>query len=226
MTYKRHHILEEAIQSFLGQDFEDCEMVVLNDCPDVSYIFNHPKIRVINHPTRFNSLGKKLEFGCAQCRGEYIFRLDDDDLLMPNALSLIHKMIGENEGYDIYRCKKAYFFRDNIFESIMQNVNTGNCYRSNFIKSIIFPDVSIVEDVAITYESGGKICEKDYGEYAMIYRWNWDTYHISGFGTDYANNQEYLKDRVEEWVQQESGVITLNPHFKINYLQDITKVSS
>jgi hypothetical protein len=200
-------------------------MVVLNDCPDVSYIFNHPKIRVINHPTRFNSLGKKLEFGFAQCRGEYIFRLDDDDLLMPNALSLIHKMIVENEGCDIYRCKKAYFFQNNEFTSTMENVNTGNCYRSNFIKSIIFPELSIGEDVSITYESGGKICEKDYGEYAMIYRWNWDTYHISGFGTANAANQEYLKERVEEWVQQESGVITLNPHFKINYVQDITKVS-
>ena len=31
MKYKRHKVLEEAIQSFLEQDFKDCEMVVLND---------------------------------------------------------------------------------------------------------------------------------------------------------------------------------------------------
>jgi len=70
MTYKRHKVLEEAIQSFLQQDFDDCEMVVLNDA-DVSYQYDHPKVRIINHPTRFDSIGEKLEFGMKQCKGEH-----------------------------------------------------------------------------------------------------------------------------------------------------------
>ena len=63
LTYQRHHLLEEAIYSFLSQDYkEECEMVVLNDSPDVEYVFDHPNIKIINHPTRFSSIGKKLEY--------------------------------------------------------------------------------------------------------------------------------------------------------------------
>ena len=57
MTYKRHKVLEEAIQ-FLEQDFDDCEMVVLNDA-DVIYQYDHPKVDN-KPPTRFDSIGEKI----------------------------------------------------------------------------------------------------------------------------------------------------------------------
>ena len=53
LTYKRHHLLEEAIQSFLSQELEGCEMVIINDNKDVDYIYEHPNVRVINHKERY-----------------------------------------------------------------------------------------------------------------------------------------------------------------------------
>ena len=53
LTYKRHHLLEEAIESFLRQKTEDCEMIVINDNPEVEYVFDHPQIFIINHNKRF-----------------------------------------------------------------------------------------------------------------------------------------------------------------------------
>ena len=61
LTYKRHHLLEEAIQSFLSQELEGCEMVIINDNKDVDYIYEHPNVRVINHKERFPSISSKLE---------------------------------------------------------------------------------------------------------------------------------------------------------------------
>ena len=56
LTYQRHHILEEAIESFLRQDFSgESEMVIINDSPIVEYVFEHPKIRIINLKERFPS---------------------------------------------------------------------------------------------------------------------------------------------------------------------------
>ena len=41
LTYQRHKILEEAIQSYLSQDFEgESEMVIINDSPDVEYVYD------------------------------------------------------------------------------------------------------------------------------------------------------------------------------------------
>ena len=218
MTYKRHKVLEEAIQSFLEQDFEDCEMVVLNDA-DVIYQYDHPKVRVINHPTRFDSIGEKLEFGMKQCKGDYIYRLDDDDLLTPWGLSLMDEMIKANPGYDIYRCSNMYFFNDNRFREISCNVNNGNVFTKEFINRIDFPHHSTGEDLDLVYKLGGSICEKDMGKHSMIYRWGSFTYHISAhFGA------RDMKAVIETQVN-ESGVIVLNPSFKNDYYSQISDIN-
>ena len=70
LTYKRHHLLEEAIQSFLLQENppEDCEIVVINDNADVDYLLNHPRVRIINHKERFANISDKIEWGYKQCK--------------------------------------------------------------------------------------------------------------------------------------------------------------
>ena len=89
LTYQRHQFLEEAMYSFLHQSYDgEREMVIINDSPTVEYRIDIPNIKVINLNKRFSSVGKKLEFGFTQCSGEYIYRLDDDDLLAPWALEL------------------------------------------------------------------------------------------------------------------------------------------
>lgn len=219
MTYQRHHILEEAIHSYLQNNLEDTEMVVLNDSPEVSYYFNHPNIRVINHPTRFATLGQKLAFGFEQCRGEYIYRLDDDDLLTPFALDLVKEQV-KNDA-DIFRSNKAYLIMNGISHEAWSNVNNGSCYRAEWLKSIKVPDTTIVEDKELTFESGGRIYTDSADKYTMIYRWNMDTYHISGAGVENANNPNLVFNYVDMQVQKESGEITLNPHFRGDYYKII-----
>lgn len=213
MTYKRHKILEEAIYSFLLQDY-DAEMLIINDCPDVIYSFDHPRVRIINCSTRFSSLGKKLEYGFKEAKGDIIYRLDDDDLLAPNALKNVEKYY-QNKGYDIYRSRSMYYFCDNKYQGISQNVNTGNAFTKEFISRIEFPDVSIVEDVKLIYESGGRIYEGE--ELTMIYRWGSFTYHISALGVHNAHNEELLKVGIELSTVEEKGHIILNPSFMNDY---------
>src|SRR5437868_6150127 len=88
LTYKRHKLLEEAIESFLRQNCEfPTEMVIINDNPEIEYGFNHPNIRILNVETRFPSISSKIEWGYKQCKFDNIYRLDDDDLLAPNGLN-------------------------------------------------------------------------------------------------------------------------------------------
>lgn len=85
-------------------------MVIINDCPQVMYSFKHPKIKIYNIGTRFSSVGSKLEWGMKNTNGDYVYRLDDDDLMAPWALSLQNDYIENNTGYDVYRCQHHYFF--------------------------------------------------------------------------------------------------------------------
>lgn len=216
LTYKRRHILEEAIQSFLNQDFKgDSEMLVVNDSPDVEYVFNHPKVRIINCKTRFSSIGKKLQYAFQQAKGDYLYRLDDDDLLTPWALSIVNQYIEENPGKDIYRCAHHYLFTNNEFVDISSSINNGNCYSKEFINRIEFPEVSGSEDNTITFWREANIFNGNLKKYSMIYRWGMGTYHISGMG-NYDNN-EYVLSRTDQLCEKEEGVIELIPHFKNDY---------
>jgi len=225
LTYKRHHLLEEAIYSFLQQDYEgEKEMVIINDAPNIKYVYNHPKIKIHNLKNRFPSIGEKLEWGMKQCAGDHIYRLDDDDLLTPWALTLVNSYITENPNYDIYRCSNHYYFSENKFISLGGSINNGNCYSKKFINSIKFPTSSIVEDAELTFHRGGSIFTGNVKKYSMIYRWGMSTYHISGWG---KRDSDFILSAVDDFLYNQGNnfenIVTLNPNFMKDYYRELPK---
>lgn len=218
LTYKRHHLLEEAIMSFLSQDnISDFEMVIINDNIDVNYVYDHPNIRIINHKERFTSISAKIEWGYKQCKYDYIYRLDDDDLLSPWALKNLVIDIKENPGYDIYRSQGMYFFVNNIFQNERSNINNGNVYTKSYLDRITFPDKSGDEDVYITFHNNANIYESKL-KHTMIYRWGMNTFHISGLG---IQPNEVILTHADKVLDNTKGVINLNPHFDDDYYSQI-----
>lgn len=218
LTYQRHELLEEAIHSYLLQLEEDTEMVIVNDCSSVRYKFDHPNVKIYNCKTRFSSVGKKLEWGFSKCNGDWIYRLDDDDLLSPYALELNKKYRQDYPDKDILRDEKHYFFANNIYKGNSSSINTGNCYKKEYINRVgSFIDKSMGEDNWLTFHNDADIYIADTGKYTMIYRWGMGTYHISGMG-DIPNDQIY---KITDRSNSENGVIELNPHFKEDYWSQI-----
>jgi glycosyltransferase involved in cell wall biosynthesis len=87
LTYGRPAVLEEAIHSFLQQDYQGTkELVILNDYEDQILEFDHPEVRVINVPRRFRTVGEKRNAAVALCRHDLLFVWDDDDLYLPHRL--------------------------------------------------------------------------------------------------------------------------------------------
>ena len=217
LTYQRHQFLEEAMYSFLHQSYDgEREMVIINDSPTVEYRIDIPNIKVINLNKRFSSVGKKLEFGFTQCSGEYIYRLDDDDLLAPWALELQNEYKVMNPGKEIYRCENHYLFSNNEYNKLVGSVNNGNCYSANYIKRIgEFVDRSGDEDYWLTFSHNADTYTGNLGRYSMIYRWGMNTYHISAM-RQYENN-EFILSKTDESSHMETGVIYLNPNFRENY---------
>jgi len=219
LTYKRHHLLEEAIQSFLEQEFtSECEMVIINDNAEVDYIYNHPKVRIINHKERFPSISAKIEWGYKQCKYDYIYRLDDDDLLTPWALKNARIDIQNNPGNDIYRSKGMYFFVNNIFEKELGNINNGNIYTKAYLDRIKWPDTSFAEDSDITFHKNGKIYESKLKN-TMIYRWGMNTLHISGMG---PQPNQVILDQADKVLDNTKGKIVLYPKFLNDYYSMIS----
>jgi hypothetical protein len=218
LTYKRHHLLEEAIQSFLSQELPpECEMVVINDNPDVDYIYIHDRVKVINHKERFPSISAKIEWGFQQCKYDYIYRLDDDDLLVPWSLNNVRMDIQNNPNYDVYRSKGMYFFINNKFEGGNSNINNGNVYTKAYLERIKWPDTSIGEDADITFHNGAKVYESKLKN-TMCYRWGMGTLHISGMG---QQPNQVILDQADLVLDDTTGVIELHPQFLSNYYEQI-----
>lgn len=221
LTYKRHHLLEEAIMSFLSQDLkEDFEMVVINDNPDVDYIFeNNENVKIINHKQRFPSISEKMEWGYKQCKHDFIYRLDDDDLLAPWAMRNVKQDIQENPGYDIYRSTGMHFFVENIYQGEGGSINNGNVYARHYLDRIVWPNTSIGEDAEITYGRGGKMYESKLN-HTMCYRWGMATLHISGMGNQ---PNEIVLTQADNVLDNTKGVIHLQPKFLNDYYSQLPK---
>ena len=219
ITYQRKHLLEEAIYSFLNQKNlnESDEMVIINDNKNVEYILNHPNIKIVNLKERFASIESKYHYGYTECKNDYIYRLEDDDLLARNALNLSKETIKENPVYEIYRSSTHYYFVDNKFKGISGNYNTGVIYTQKYLKKLVCNDMTYLEDMRTFGNYKAKVFTS-FKNSTMIYRWGMNTYHISGMGN--RTNKE-IYDWAEKLCIKENGIINLNPHFDHDYYKMI-----
>lgn len=87
-------LLEEAIESFVRQDYADKELIVLNDCPGQELVCDSPGVNVINVPRRFRSLGEKYNAAIALTTGDLIAPWEDDDVALPWRLSASRQWLG------------------------------------------------------------------------------------------------------------------------------------
>lgn len=86
-TYNADKYLRESIESILGQTYTDFEFIIINDgstdqTKQIIESYQDPRIRLINH--NYNQgLVKSLNQGIKLARGQFIARMDADDIASP-----------------------------------------------------------------------------------------------------------------------------------------------
>src|SRR5215468_10669501 len=110
-----HRTLELALRSMLAQTFTDFELLLLDDgSTDESTAivphFNDTRIRVFSDG-RHRGLTWRLNQGVSCARGEYIARMDADDVSFPRRLERQVAYLDRNPQIDLVGCR-AVVFRD------------------------------------------------------------------------------------------------------------------
>ena len=89
-TYNRADFLPKAIESILDQTFKDWEFIIINDgSTDQTatildeYAARDSRIKVLTNPQN-RGLVWSLNLGLDNARGEFIARMDDDDISLPD----------------------------------------------------------------------------------------------------------------------------------------------
>ena len=89
-VYNGEEYLSSAIESILQQTYQDFEFIIINDAStdktsDIlqKYLSLDQRISIINNATN-SGLGVSLQKGIAAARGEFIARMDADDISLPD----------------------------------------------------------------------------------------------------------------------------------------------
>ncbi len=89
-VYNGERYLNEAVDSILGQTFADFEFLIIDDAStdktsEILRSYDDPRIRVVTNEENLG-LTKSLNKGLTLARGEYIARMDADDVSLPERL--------------------------------------------------------------------------------------------------------------------------------------------
>jgi glycosyltransferase involved in cell wall biosynthesis len=99
-TFNYARFLPEAIESVLSQDFQDFELLIVDDCSGDNtaevvkpYCSRDPRVQLIVHSSNMGMVNN-WNYCLERARGEYIkFVFGDDRLYSPNALSRMSAML-------------------------------------------------------------------------------------------------------------------------------------
>jgi len=100
-VYNGEQYLKEAVGSILAQTFPDFELLVIDDgstdhSPAVITSFHDSRIRLVKNEKNIG-LTKSLNRGLGLSRGEYIARMDADEISMPSRLAKQVSFLEENQ---------------------------------------------------------------------------------------------------------------------------------
>lgn len=137
-TYGRAHVLPKVIGSVLSQTFKDFEVFISDDAsPDnteeVVKGFDDPRIRY--HKNKSNlGVRENWNFIIKNAKGEYVFKLDDDDYIhstfLEKTVSLLEKYPNVGSVYSGFYYAKDYDGR------YIEKVIDKALFKSDYIKGI------------------------------------------------------------------------------------------
>lgn len=114
-AYNMADYLKDALDSIFNQNTKvDYEVIVVDDgsTDDTLKILKesaekHPELSYFAQENQ--GAGKAKQVAASHAKGEYLITLDADDLLSPNYMSEIAKLIEAHPSYDIYASNALYF---------------------------------------------------------------------------------------------------------------------
>lgn len=125
-VYKAVDYIERTMESALNQTFESIEYLVVDDCGNDGTINvverfqnNHPRgkyIRILYNKQNLG-IGRTRNIILEQAKGEYLYFLDSDDIMEPNA---IEKMMSAAHKYQAQVVYGSWIRVDNVHHSPVQ----------------------------------------------------------------------------------------------------------
>ncbi len=231
ITYGRVDTLEEALHSFLIQDYpaDRCELIIVNDYPEQKLTFEHPQVTIYNLDSTFSLIGEKENYAIERCKGELIAVWDDDDVAMSNHLQNIAKHWQPDT--NIIHWHTAVFYNEPYITSISPVGNSGIVYSKDVWERIgRSPLENAGGDMTLTnkiHALGGVVtAQMPKEEASWFYMWGGRGYHQSGQGTDDGTRPNIIQRHSAhiEQLRKAGKIPTGDVHLKPAWKKDYAKM--
>ncbi|MBE2255712.1 MAG: glycosyltransferase [Ignavibacteria bacterium] len=116
-VYNSEKYLAFAIKSVLNQSYENFEFVIVDDgsTDNTSKIISSfSDERIKYYKKNHSGLASSLNYGLSKCTGDYIARIDSDDINLPDWLLKSVNYLSANPGTDVLSSAVIYFRNDNV----------------------------------------------------------------------------------------------------------------
>lgn len=231
LTYGRPELLEEAIYSFLQQDYPGTkELLVLNDYEDQFLTFDHPEVQAINIAKRFRTVGEKMNVAVALAAHDLLFVWDDDDIYLPHRLTFSMAKFDRKKGF--FKPDKAWIWNDGKLSGPTKNIfHVGSCWSRKLFDGVrgyvangTGYDLVFEQRLAQQFPGSTEPYDIEPEEIYYLYRWaGTGSYHLSGFG-GLKSGENVGHNEAEFFVRERAnrgavprGRVPLEPHWNSDY---------
>ena len=169
-SYNRFKYLLNAVNSVIEQDYENTELIIINDGSDENDYYNYKfpdKVKIIHLKENQKTIhgfgpGAIRNFGTEVAEGKFLAFLDDDDVWLPNKLTLqMEKMLSGNylmsctEGYigkGIYDIEKKYklYNAEHYLKKIKRIYRKSKYFKFNNYPEVFTHDFIKIHNCIIT----------------------------------------------------------------------------
>ncbi len=193
-VYNGEKFIKKCLDSIVNQTYKNLEIIIVNDGStdstlDICNSYSDTRIKIIT--TKNQGLGLSRNTGIDNASGEYLYFVDADDFIEPDAIEYLYNLIKTYKrkiatceaqrikSYDFIKkeCKEEITIKDakqmikEILLSIGYAGTTWNkLYHKSIFSSIRFEN-RIINDVAVTYktyaEAGEIIFSNQYKYYYL-----------------------------------------------------------
>ncbi|MCF2487387.1 glycosyltransferase family A protein [Dyadobacter sp. CY347] len=118
-VYNGASFLNDAIESILNQTFRNFEFIIINDgstdhTEQIIQSYQDERIVYVKNPSNLRLI-KTLNLGVKMARGNYIARMDADDISLPERLAMQKAAFDSNSEIDIVNINAFYLQENGIF---------------------------------------------------------------------------------------------------------------
>ena len=117
-VYNVEIYVKQCVDSILNQTFQDFEIILVDDAsPDKSFELcqklygGNDKVRIIRHEKNLG-LGPARNTGIKNARGKYIYFVDSDDFIFPEALQKFYTAAEKNNAQVVHAAGRYELFQD------------------------------------------------------------------------------------------------------------------